>query len=120
MKKIIFIKPEQVDAFASSIAKWQAIVDSGGEKCGIGSEGCGLCEFDDKICAEKKTLSCYTCPIAKDVEQTHCDGTPYSDYSEEWFCSDTDTNILLIHAKAELSYLLDLQSRCVVDNDLKY
>lgn len=68
-------------ALQGSIKKWEEIVS--GAVIDKGTENCPLCrEFVNKEDPDKDNgEGCYGCPVAAEMEESGCGGTPYDKWS---------------------------------------
>lgn len=86
-----------------SIAKWEAIVAGTGEDKGI--ENCPLCKLFYSA-VDNNTHRCKGCPVEEKTGQTHCDGSPYEQWSE--LATEEDSYEARELAQAELDFLRSL------------
>lgn len=104
----ILIGPATAKALDASIGKWTRVVEKG-ERPLPGGRDCPLCRiFNPSI--NNSNLTCEQCPIGIDTGEKWCEGTPFEVYADAPIRSPEEAEA----AKAELAYLIDLQSRCVV------
>ena len=116
-QKIIEVSKKGKAAISVSIRKWERVVKAW-ERCaedetpdvdGIGVEGCGLCTLYRMYRMDGWYVACEFCPIRLDTGEIGCIHTPYDkyeSYQSMYFNKEG--------AQAELDYLRDLDSRCVV------
>ncbi len=72
---------EALNALVLSIDKWEAIVKGMGIDNGI--KNCVLCATfyeSDETDDDGNTIDCVGCPVSIEVDDEHCDGTPW----EKW------------------------------------
>lgn len=124
-QKIIEVSKKGKQALSVSIRKWERVVKAW-EKCGpdgtidpdkdgIGSDGCGLCtQYRVGVDPSCWAVFCDGCPVRLDTGEMGCINTPYDEYE------DSSRFFNQGGAQAELDYLRDLDSRCVVVPGLRH
>jgi hypothetical protein len=102
-------------ALEGSIAKWQAIVDGTGKD--NGTDNCPLCRMfhsDFNYCEGAE--ECTGCPVAEEVQDSNCVGTPYYAWTKaNSFADDKPWSAVTDEqkqaAQKELDFLISLRPK---------